>query len=122
MRIIDWLRPPPKPIEDNPPSYKHSDAAVFTYRFINSIESIRNVAVIKSSYTKDMYINTAESSRKLMKSIEKGDDEKALNYLEQVRFHSNNLFANINIPILHKNIYTSREIFRNIEAILYDKN
>lgn len=120
MKLFNFFRPAAPIIKDEPPTYKQSEAAVFTHRFIQSIKSIRNAAVIKSDHTMALYINTAHLSAKMLKNIEKGDDEKALKYLDQVRFYSNNLFANTNISVLHKEIYTSREIFRNIEAILYD--
>lgn len=121
MHIFNWLRPAPKPIIDNPPSYKASEAAVYTYRFITAIKSISNAAFSKSQHTMELYINTANYSRKLMKAIEKNNEEKTMKYFYAVRYYSDNLFANTNLPVLHKELYTAREIFRNIEVILNEK-
>lgn len=118
MRISDFFKPPTKIKEEAPPTYKESDAEVFIWRFIKTIDSVRNVAMVKSDYACGMYINARHFSGKLLIDIHNHDNTKALKHLKEVKKYADELFAHINTPLLHKHIYYGREIFRNIEVIL----
>ncbi|MGP3592367.1 hypothetical protein [Vagococcus sp. WN89Y] len=105
-------------ISEELPSYKASEAATYTSRFIRLIKSVRNAAVLKGDHGMAAYINTAHCSHKMLNNIYKNKMDKALVDLQHVKKHSDELFAIANVSILYKHIYYAREIYRNIDVIL----
>lgn len=109
-------------IEEEPPSYKNSEAAVYTARFISLVRNVRNTAVHRGGDVTAMYLNTVYFSEKMLNNINKEKTNRALDDLKEIGKHSQRLFIYANTAATEASIDWAYEIYHKIESILNEDN